>query len=374
MSRDLMLGPADDYPIHQTAEPIRYCDTSDRRFYDRYFFTGHTCDADLFFLIGLGVYPNLGVIDAFASVASAGAQVATRGSRELGHDRLDMRNVGPFNLEVLDGLKRLRLWTSPGDEAISMDLEWRGTVPAFAEPPLFRRTLGRVVEEGTRFVQTGCWSGWISVDGQRIHLDPARAWGARDRSWGVRSIGLEREPAGIVQAHPESAARTTLWMWSPMQFPDDTVHFAVGEHPDGRREIDTVHQVMSFARGGALAALGGAEHALVFDPATRELQAGSSIGYLAFDGARRTVVLTPLTRAYLRAGTGYGGPDDWRHGKYIGATWSSSLRFDLCDPAVTARIGPTHVLCRMSRDDGAIGYGTFETQVYGAYPRYGFMT
>ncbi|MGH8595619.1 MAG: hypothetical protein ACREXT_03050, partial [Gammaproteobacteria bacterium] len=64
-----MLGPADDYLIHQTHEPLRLVQTSDRRFYDRYFFTGHRCDDQLFFMLGMGCYPNLGVIDAFASVA-----------------------------------------------------------------------------------------------------------------------------------------------------------------------------------------------------------------------------------------------------------------------------------------------------------------
>ena len=48
--------------------------------------------------------------------------------------------------------------------------------------------------------------------------------------------------------------------------------------------------------------------------------------------------------------------------------WMSILRVDR-----TARIGPTHVLCRMTMDNGDIGYGTFETQVFGAYPRYSFM-
>ena len=43
-----MLGPADDFLIHQTPEPIRYAVTSDRRFYDRYFFTGHACSDELF--------------------------------------------------------------------------------------------------------------------------------------------------------------------------------------------------------------------------------------------------------------------------------------------------------------------------------------
>ena len=36
-----MLSPLDDYPIHQIAEPIRHVGTSDRNFYDRYYFNLH---------------------------------------------------------------------------------------------------------------------------------------------------------------------------------------------------------------------------------------------------------------------------------------------------------------------------------------------
>lgn len=368
-----MLGPADDFLIHQTPDPIRYAATSDRRFYDRYFFTGHTCNDDLFFMIGMGNYPNLGVIDAFASVASGAMQATTRASRELGNDRLDTAAVGPFSVDVVDGLRQLRVQCVNDSETVACDLTWNGAVPAFDEPPLFKRTLGRVIEQGTRFIQTGYWSGTIRCGDKRFELGPATAWGARDRSWGVRSIGLEREPRGIAQAHAaDAAARTTLWMWSPMQFPAYTVHFSIGEYPDGTREIETVRKVANIEHGGASQTLGGAEHELIFDHATRELLPGSSVSFIDTDGSRRTVRLTPLVRAYLRAGTGYGGPDAWRHGQYMGATWQDSVSYDLTDTDVTARIGPTHVMCRMETDDGQVGYGTFETQVYGAYPRYGF--
>ncbi len=368
-----MLGPADDFLIHQTPEPVRYPLTSDRRFYDRYFFTGHACSADLFFMLGMGNYPNLGVIDAFASVAFGSTQYTTRASRELGNDRLNTANVGPFGVEVLEGLRRLRFWCQRRAEGIECNLEWTGAVPAFEEPPLFTRTLGRVLEQGTRFIQTGTWSGTLRVGDRYFELNSKTAWGARDRSWGVRSIGLEREPRGILQAHASNEARTTLWIWSPMQFENYSIHFSLGEYPSGERAIETVRRVQSFARGGEVEVLGGAQHDLIFDPATRELQAGSSVSFLDSLGERRTVQLTPLRRAYLRAGTGYGGPDDWRHGKYMGEEWESTLSYDLDDEAVTARIGPTHVLCRMAMDNGEIGFGTFETQIFGAYPRYGFL-
>lgn len=372
-----MIGPADDFLIHQTHEPVRHVATSDRRFYDRYFFTGHQCSEELFFMIGIGSYPNMGVIDAFGSVALGDRQYTTRASRELGGDRMDTKAIGPFHVEVIEGLRKLRVRCDklPG-QAVSFDLVWTASVPAFEEPPILSRVLGRVMEQATRLIQTGHWSGHIECEGKRVDLTPADSWGARDRSWGVRSIGLEREPKGIQQARGTAKDRTTLWIWSPMQFAEQTIHFSLSEFPDCRREIDTVRQMAAFPADGSAPApeivLGGAEHDLRFDAQTRELLDGSSVSFLGDDGGRRHVKLTPLRRAYLRAGTGYGGPDDWRHGKYMGEQWVDSVSYDLTDTAVTAKIGPTHVLCRMEMDNGQVGYGTFETQIYGAYPRYGF--
>lgn len=366
-----MIGPADDFLIHQTHEPVLHVATSDRRFYDRYFFTGHACDSSLFFMIGMGVYPNLGVIDAFATVAYGDTQTTTRGSRELGLDRMNTLAVGPIDIEVLEGMRRIRLSCHAG-EAVSFELEWNGAVAAFDEPPILSRVMGRVMEQATRLIQTGSYSGHIMVDGKRIDLDPATALGARDRSWGVRSMGLEREPKGIQQAHRVSEKRPPLWIWSPMQFRDATIHFNLAEYASGERELAAVRRVPSFACGGEVVNLKNPDHKLVFERETRELLAGSSVSFDDLDGSRRTVTLEPLRRAYLRAGTGYGGPDDWRHGKYMGKSWSNSVSYDLRDPAVTAKIGPTHVLCRMTMDNGDVGYGTFETQVFGAFPKYGF--
>jgi hypothetical protein len=290
---------------------------------------------------------------------------------------MDTSAIGPFHVEVIEGLRKLRVRCDKMEgQAVSFDVIWTASVPAFEEPPILSRVMGRVMEQATRLIQTGHWSGHIECEGKRIELTPADSWGARDRSWGVRSIGLEREPKGIQQAKGASKDRTTLWIWSPMQFAAETIHFSLSEFSDGTREKETVRRMAAFpAGGGAPAAevvLGGAEHDLRLDPETREMLAGSSVSYLDADGTRRQVKLTPLCRAYLRAGTGYGGPDEWRHGKYMGENWVDSVSYDLNDTKVTAKIGPTHVLCRMEMDDGKVGYGTFETQVYGAYPRYGF--
>lgn len=369
-----MLSEADDYLIHQTFEPVRFAGTSDRRYYDRYFFTGHNCDESMFFLIGMGCYPNLGVIDAFASVSTGSEQITLRGSRELGSNRMNTLGVGSIDLDVIEGLRRIRIKSESGKHPVRFNLLWEGAVPAFEEPPLFERREGRMIEQGIRFIQSGTWTGHVEVDGTRFELDGVSSMGARDHSWGVRSIGFEREPKGILQAKKLNEARTSLWIWAPMQFDDYTIHYSLSEHASGEREICHVRKISSFAKGGGEEDLGGAEHDLIFDPETREMQAGSKVSFIDSDGARRTVTMQPLRRTYLRAGTGYGGPDPWRHGKYMGEAWEDSVRFDLNDADVTALIGPTHVLCRMEMDNGKIGYGTFETQVYGAYPRYGFTS
>jgi hypothetical protein len=368
----MTISPADDFMIHQTPDPIRWVATSDRRFYDRHFITGHSRDGQVAFLCGIGVYPNLGVIDAFASVTVGDTQYTTRASRELGHDRMNTADIGPFSLDILEGLRTLRFSCAERpDELVSLDLRWDGSATAFAEPPTLSRVMDRVMEANTRIIQTGSYTGHITVAGRRFEVTPNSWQGGRDRSWGVRSIGLEREPKGIQQAHRVSKDRTTLWIWSPMQFADRTVHFNLSEFPDGRREISTVREALSFARGGELRELRDPEHDLVLDPHDRELHKGQ-VSWTEFDGSRRTVSLTPISRAYLRAGTGYGGPDPWRHGTYMGEDWVNSVSFDLTDLATTARIGPTHVMCRMDADDGQVGYGTFEVQVFGAHDRYGF--
>src|SRR6478752_8498708 len=90
------LSAADDLPLHQISEPIRHVGTSDRNFYDRYYFNLHGSSDELFMVMGLGQYPNLGVQDAFASVTRKGKHHVVRASRELG-DRMDT-SVGPFRV------------------------------------------------------------------------------------------------------------------------------------------------------------------------------------------------------------------------------------------------------------------------------------
>src|SRR5439155_22514898 len=101
-----MLTKADDYPIHQTAEPVAYAGT-DRNFYDRYFFNGYARDGETFFGAAMGIYPHLNVIDASCCVVHEGRQHNVHASRCLRMERLET-HAGPIPIEVFAPLKRLR--------------------------------------------------------------------------------------------------------------------------------------------------------------------------------------------------------------------------------------------------------------------------
>ena len=71
-------SPLDEFPVHQAPLPIAQPATSDRNFYDRYYFNMHSSSDELFTIIGLGQYPNLGVTDAFITVSIGDEQHTVR--------------------------------------------------------------------------------------------------------------------------------------------------------------------------------------------------------------------------------------------------------------------------------------------------------
>ena len=77
-----MLTKGDDFPIHQTPEPIAYAG-SDRNFYDRYFFNAYAPDGSAFVAVAFGVYPALNVADAHVSIIRGG-NIACTPPRSLG--------------------------------------------------------------------------------------------------------------------------------------------------------------------------------------------------------------------------------------------------------------------------------------------------
>ena len=149
----MTLTRGDDYPLHQTPEPIAYSGT-DRNFYDRYFFNGYGDEGDRMFAVALGVYPHLNVIDAHFSVVRDGVQVCLHASACLNMERMNIA-AGPIRIEILEPLQRLRVIVDDAKAGIKADIEFTGRSFPIEEPRFMRRIGPRAFMDYTRLTQNG---------------------------------------------------------------------------------------------------------------------------------------------------------------------------------------------------------------------------
>jgi hypothetical protein len=221
-----MLTKGDDYPLHQTPEPIAYAG-SDRNFYDRYFFNGYSADGSLFFAAALGIYPQLDIIDASFCLLIDGVQHNVRASRHLGGERLDLA-VGPIRLEIVEPLETLRLTVAGDDIPITADIVFSVRHAPIEEPRFTRRNGSRLFMDYTRLTQNGSWAGTISCNGTDYPLAPESHKGTRDRSWGIRPVG-----APDSQPPPMGSLPQFYWLWTPLNFPEHCGFFHSNDDSQG---------------------------------------------------------------------------------------------------------------------------------------------
>jgi hypothetical protein len=354
------LSSWDDYPVHQAPEFIAHPGTSDRNFYDRYYFNMHPCSDEWFAIFGFGVYPNLGVVDAFVDVRRGDAQHIVRASAPL-RDRGDLA-VGPFRITVLEPLHRLRFQVEPTEHSVAMDATWEGHTPAMPEPRQYLRSKGRVVFDTQRLAQTGRWSGALSVGGDTLALAPDHCWGVRDRSWGIRPVG-EPEADGIRQGE---LVLSGMWNYFPMQFDDHAIMYICHERDDGQRPLVQAERVW-VDPDRPLDELGPVEHAHHLVPGTRVIDRS----VLRFPESDLEITCSPLLANYVSLGTGYGIDADWRHGMYHGPEpVVQGLVLEVDDIKGLAQYGIVDHVARFSYR-GAVGYGLLEHGFFGPYRRYG---
>ncbi len=359
-----MLTKADDFPIHQLPEPIATSGT-DRNFYDRYFFNGYTMDGRVFFAAALGVYPHLNVMDAAFSVIDGGVQHNLRASRLLNSERMDTR-VGPIAIEVIEPLKKLRLRVDDNAHGISADIVFEARARAVEEPRFTYRQGPRTMLDYTRLTQNGGYEGFIAIKGKRIEINSGMVMGTRDRSWGVRPIGLG-DPQGVAPPRPPQF----YWLWAPLNFPDRFMLYHNNAEASGRPWN------MASVMGG----LGDAEHAhmascaskIVYKPGTRHAKS-AVIEARDANGAEWRAELLPRFQFYM-SGIGYMHPE-WGHGHYKG---ENALGYDTYELASVNENDPRfwHVqafcTARLSGPETErVGAGVLEQLVIGAHAPSGF--
>ncbi|CAB4322669.1 MAG: hypothetical protein F2520_02015 [Actinobacteria bacterium] len=364
-----MLTPFDEYPIHQVPKPIAVSGTTDKNAYGRYWFGASHRDGAFQIEAAFGRYQNLGVLDSSISIAINGAQHSFHASRRAPLDPTDL-TVGPVRLEITEPFRQLRLVVEPNDTGISCDMRWRARVGALLEDHTLMMDGVSTVLDMARFMQFGTWEGTFVVDGEVTEFTHDEVVGIRDRSWGVRPVGVQG--AGRPSQGPPNA-----WLWSPIHFDDECIVAGWFQRPggafwrpDGHRiaVVDPVPQSVSI-ESGEVARLDPVGQRLSFHRGTRWVSS-ASIDLVGADGVPVVLELEPLARFDMRA-LGYMNPE-WGHGMWHGEL--EIAREDWTFSEISPQ-DPTHQhihhLCRARLGD-KVGVGIFEQIIFGPHTQFGF--
>jgi len=372
-----VISEFDEFPIHQTSDPIAVPASSDRNVYDRYWFNGCDEAGGFTFEVGFGLYPNRFVQDGHLSVVQAGVQHAFHASGRAPLERAHT-HVGPLRIEAPQPLRVVRVVLEPNETGISADLVFRAESVALEEPKNRLRDGTRTLMENSRFTQFGRWEGHFVANGVRTQVRAEATFGTRDRSWGVRPVG---EPeAGA----PGRLARPGVnWTWTPLHFGDLFVHYGTFQDPDGR---PTQLSGCLVPRHASLAAIPRGE-----DPGVREMvemrheirwrkgtrwPEGAALHLVSREGQSYEIELAPMLRFQMH-GIGYQHPQ-WGHGCWRGelVTAAESWRLAELEPLLPQHVH-THTLCRARlRSDGRVreGHGLLETIAFGPHAPSGFRS
>ena len=377
-----MLTRFDDYPLHQTPEPIAHPVSNDRNVYDRYWFNGFAIDGSLYFGVALGLYPNRRIMDCAFSVVRGGEQWSFHGSRRAPDER-DTLQVGPFRIEIVEPMQRLRIVLADNDSGLSCDLTFDAVTVALEEDRQRLVRNDRVFMDVTRFTQFGRWQGWLQCAGERIAVEPQAIRGIRDRSWGVRPVG-EPESGGA----PLAGLPQIYFLWAPLHWDDGASHVCIFEdgtgrhlHAEGKRVgLRQAASAPSEASASSAAAASSAasagvermvrvDHQLTYEPGTRRMARGE-LQVRTPTGESRVIQLEPLLRFHMK-GLGYRHPQ-WAHGLWKGELALGADHWRLNDLPLLD-LHNVHIQQVVRATDGdRVGYGIVEQLCVGSHAPSGF--
>ena len=366
-----MLNKLDDFPIHQTPEPIAHPATSDRNVYDRTWFNGYAADGSYYFGIGMAVYPHRGILDcAFSVVTRDGRQHCFYGSRRAPAERTEMQ-VGPFRIEVIEPMKRTRVVLEDNESGLSCDITFSARTASIQEA---RQTLwsgARRAMDATRFDQFGRWSGVVRSPDGEIQVREDVCHGTKDRSWGVRGVG-EPETGGAPQTR-----RGIFFLWAPLFWDDHITHAIFFDGQDGEalvREgivapLYPSEAAVPGVEDGRDERMATARHRVEYHPGTR-LARSAEIDLVNLDGDVRTISLEPILKFQMK-GLGYGHPQ-WGQGMWKGELATGHESFD---PRQLNPLEPWHLHTQQvvrASDGSRTGVGVLEQICVGPYAPAGF--
>jgi len=369
-----VLSRFDDYPIHQTPDPIAMPASSDPDVYERYWFNGYSSDASMYFGIGVATYPHLGLSDASISIVLDGHQHSFHASARSSEEPSDM-TVGPLHLAILEPMRSCSITLAENDTGWSGELTFEGRTANIHEPRHQWMNGTRRVMDTTRFAQLGRWSGWLEFEGQRTEIDPGQVLGTKDRSWGLRPVG-----GGDTRAAPAAPGNDVglFFLWAPLHFDDLGAHFQLFEDVHGR----VVHNVGALMPAyESIEDLPGVEdpdtrhtrdlnHMLSFGTENRMVQ-GATLSMTTIDDGTTHEIALEKVLTFRMKGIGYSHPE-WGHGNWIDelALGSESWALDEIDETEWENQHVQHLV--KARMGDREGIGVLEQIIFGPYAPYGF--
>ncbi len=364
-----MLSKLDDYPIHQTPEPLVRPATSDSNAYDRYWFGAVHRDGDFILEAAFGRYPNLGVMDASVSIVRDGTQRSFHASRLAPREPTETA-VGPLTLEVVEELRSIRIRIEPNDTGIECALVFRSRTPALEEDRTTMRQGERIQVDMTRFTQFGTWEGTISADGTETAVDPGEVYGTRDRSWGIRPVGQQ------APGKPGDAPGI-CWLWAPIHFEDECRLFGYFQRPGGeiwgsggmRVPVASSPDLIADPESPGFDRLTPTGQRLTFRPGSRWISSGE-FDVVPAGGDPYVMTVETLLR-FDMCGLGYSNPE-WGHGHWKGDEVVGAESWVIDDVAPSDPYHQhVHSLVRARIGDRE-GVGIVEQIIYGPHTQLGF--
>ena len=367
-----MITTLDDYPIHQTSLPLAIVGTSDRNFYDRFWFNGFVGDGSLYFSVAMGFYPNRRVQDGGFSVLVDGYQYSLHISGDLPVDRAHTK-LGPLQIETLIPMRRHRVVVNDPAHGFEADLVFEAGTGTHEEARQILTDGVQTSMDVTRMDQFGAWSGWIVIKGKRIEVDPRVTNGTRDRSWGVRPCG---EPGG----RPHRWAAQMYFGWSQTFWDDYVLHgvfFADAEGAILLASGATVPRVPRsdepvFARDTGEVTVTPCGYQFDYLPGTRRIRHATT-RYRKPNGEILEVEYEPIV-SFQMAGLGYFHPN-WGHGCWKGPyaiedeTWKTD-ELDITQP----HLFHVQQVCKVTLNGKHKGCGILEHAAYGPHAPSGFKS
>ena len=407
-----MLSKYDEYPVHQAPRPFAHIPSTDYSWDDGYYFGAMSPDEQVFLMIGARINPNADMIGGYVIMNVAGRQYTVRLSR-CWRQVLDTV-IGPMRFEFIEPMKTIRLVLEPNDSALSLDILWTGTSPAFEEDHHYAETRGRVTTDQTRYTQPGNVSGFIQFEGRRFELNAEKWAGFRDHSWGLykdrKPLGGHSEwlPPPVAQGVPRA-----MHIWTPFKAGPWSGFYLINESPEGKQV--TLNDWFNHPFEGRLCRgwneevvnLVAGRHEMKFQPGTRIFTHATL--YLTDDKGREWIQhyevasppLVPQTSGYMRGGFKDGGTIHTYHGneeltfewddfdfskqpfdyqpyssKHAGAASAADTSADFGLTSAGEQIHGVEFVCRTELIEPGgkshKGIAHFENFIFGRYDPYGF--